>query len=875
MRIRMIQGSYAGGCTMVEEDGGIYAPHLPVTCGRRSAVVMLGTPARRVREALSSAYDAIKDMARQKDLATLFAADLLFTRKKAASLVEEEEEREEADMVNLSSLTDDQLKSQLLHYGVKAGPIVGSTRALYERKLQRLMAHSSQFKVNGTSDAAKYSDSEEDEGEEEEDEDEEEESSGSEQLGPESVSLTETSATARTEQVSDILTELFPDIVTTPTGITATKRRSIKGAAGRPVQFKYLETPLSPATLERREIQQRLVPLWVQIVVFLLLAALLYLIYVSMEDPLENPFSALLDSLSDEPALTPSSQGISTKQNIHTSVEMYCHLIGRWCVGIISFSSTLLQQTIRTFTLEVNAGLQLAQWEKTTNISAHISKQERAALLANFREAIRIPTVSFSETEQNTSALREFDQLLRKVFPTVFSSSLVKHEVVADYSHLFTVLGTEPELVPYMLLAHIDVVPANEADGWEAPPFSAKELNGFIYGRGTIDNKQSVMGILQALEYLLQRGYVPRRGFYIGLGHDEEVSGFNGAVNIVKVLKSRGVKLQYVLDEGLAVLDGIINGLKGPAALIGVSEKGSATVKLSVSMKPGHSSMPPRESCIGILGAAVARLEEYPMPRLFGYGPERAIFEHLAHKFGLPLRFIMSNLWLFTPLLSRVMERRPDMNAFVRTTTAVTMFNSGVKTNVLPSHAEAFVNLRIHSAQTLQEGKDIYHEKERSKDRSLWDPLRDSRSRGSMTREGDKLLPIGQVVELIESTIADDRVKIELVSGFDPLPISSYTEQSFGFQVIKKTLLDMFPQLTVAPGICIGNTDSRHYTDLTKDIYRFAPTWFKPGDAQRFHGINERISPKNYEELVVFYFQLFQNCDIRNLPTPHASQHEL
>ncbi|XP_036448237.1 LEM domain-containing protein 1 [Colossoma macropomum] len=336
---------------------------------------------------------------------------------------DEEEKIEEADMVDLSSLTDDQLKKQLLQYGVKAGPIVGSTRALYERKLQRLMAHSSQFKVNGTSDAAKYSDSEE---EEEEDEDEEE--SGSEQLGPESVSRTETSATARSvglysqskdlfypqcffptlrqgkkqqeslestrsssqsfsitelveegsienrlspqskpagterrcsqtpkdirvlwdlqqlnkstmtntslyltpeclphqkqtttikpapEPVIDILTELFPEAATTPTGITATKRRSIKGAAGRPVQFKYLETPLSPATLERREIQQRLVPLWVQIVVFLLVAALLYLIYVSMDDPLENPFSALLDSLTEEPALTPSSQDISTSE---------------------------------------------------------------------------------------------------------------------------------------------------------------------------------------------------------------------------------------------------------------------------------------------------------------------------------------------------------------------------------------------------------------------------------------------------------------------------------------------------------------------------------------------------------------------------------
>uniref|UniRef100_A0A8C7KMN1 Peptidase M20 domain containing 1 n=1 Tax=Oncorhynchus kisutch TaxID=8019 RepID=A0A8C7KMN1_ONCKI len=417
-------------------------------------------------------------------------------------------------------------------------------------------------------------------------------------------------------------------------------------------------------------------------------------------------------------------------------------------------------------------------------------------------------------------------------FPTVFSSHLVQHEVVANYSHLFWVPGSDLALVPYMLLAHIDVVPADENDGWEVSPFSAKEIDGFIYGRGTIDNKQSVMGILQALEYLLIRGYSPQRGFFIGLGHDEEVGGLQGAMNIVKVLKRKGVQLAFILDEGLAVLDGVISGLQGPAALIGISEKGQATVKLSVFKAPGHSSMPPRESSIGILAGAVKRLEDNPMPILFGEGPERRTFEHLAHRFGLPIKFVMSNMWLFSPLI--VMERSPDTNAFLRTTTAVTMFNSGVKVNVLPSLAEAYVNLRIHPAQTVEE-----------------------------------------VLEFIQSTVGDERVKMELVNGFDPLPVSSYDETSFGFQTIKKTLLDQFPQVTVAPGVCIGNTDSRHYTDLAKDIYRFAPTWIRPGDTQRFHGINERISKKNYEELVVFYFNLIQNCDIKELPSPHSAGHEL
>ncbi|XP_016300520.1 lamina-associated polypeptide 2, isoforms beta/delta/epsilon/gamma-like isoform X3 [Sinocyclocheilus anshuiensis] len=328
-------------------------------------------------------------------------------------------------MVNLGLLTDDQLKAKLLRYGVKAGPIVASTRALYEKKLKRLLDSSeqtSQHMVNGTRDASRYSDSEE-EDERVEDEDKDSES---EQLRSETVSRTETSKTASrtgmfsqsrdfyprcfmptagfingkiqhkssdatqngslsqsgspyrsfsitqmveeienrfspqskqteierrsgqrseqmvdsralqdfmrldkdtmtgrslcltspsshqkltvTEPVTDVLSEMFPDTARTPTGIYATKRRPIKGAAGRPVQFKYPEMPLlSPTTLERQEIQQRLVPLWVQIMVFLLVVCLLYLIYSSMEEPLSNPFTALLEGL-HEAALISTSQ---------------------------------------------------------------------------------------------------------------------------------------------------------------------------------------------------------------------------------------------------------------------------------------------------------------------------------------------------------------------------------------------------------------------------------------------------------------------------------------------------------------------------------------------------------------------------------------
>uniref|UniRef100_A0A8C6V0W5 Peptidase M20 domain containing 1, tandem duplicate 2 n=1 Tax=Neogobius melanostomus TaxID=47308 RepID=A0A8C6V0W5_9GOBI len=459
--------------------------------------------------------------------------------------------------------------------------------------------------------------------------------------------------------------------------------------------------------------------------------------------------------------------------------------------AVLTIASLLTVATIRTLSMDVNAGLQLANWEKTTNLSLVLDRHEREQLFANLKDAIRIRTVSYSQTNLNTSALLLFDRFIRKAFPTVFSSSKVKHELVANYSHLFWVQGSRPELQPYMLLAHTDVVPASEDDAWEVPPFSGDEKDGFIYGRGTMDDKGSVMGILAALEYILMKGYTPQRGFYIGLGHDEEVHGLNGAVNIVRLLKERGVKLLFVLDEGSAILDGILKGLDGPAALIATSEKGATVLKLSVSMPPSHASMPPRETTIGILAAAVKRLEENPMKRLFGLGPEGGMFEHLAHKFRFPLNFVMSNLWLFAPLIARIMERNETTNAFVRTTTAVTMFNAGVKENVIASYAEAFVNMRIHSAQTLKE-----------------------------------------VLECVESTVGDPRVKIEVVYGFDPLPISPYDETSFGFQIIKKTVLDMFPSMIVAPGMCIANTDSRHFKDLSSSIYRFTPAIYKPGDAQ-------------------------------------------
>ncbi|NWY03313.1 P20D1 hydrolase, partial [Nothoprocta ornata] len=448
--------------------------------------------------------------------------------------------------------------------------------------------------------------------------------------------------------------------------------------------------------------------------------------------------------------------------------------------------------------------------------------------------AVRIPTVSVSPEDLNTTAMAEFGDYIKEVFPAVFSSKFIQHEVVGSYSHLFTVQGSRPDMMPYMLLAHMDVVPATP-DGWDVPPFSAVEREGFIYGRGTLDNKNSAIGILQALEFLLRRNYRPHRSFYVGIGHDEEVFGRKGAKKMAALLEARGVKLSFLLDEGSGVLDGIIAGMKKPVALIGITEKGSITLNFTVEKEPGHSSFPPKETSIGILAAAMSRLEQNPMPNMFGYGPELLTMEHLASEFSFPLNLVMSNLWLFSPIVSRILSWTPSTNALIRTTTAVTMFNAGVKINVVPSSAKATANFRIHSAEKATE-----------------------------------------VLEAVRNTIADDRVKIDVVEAFDPLPISPWDDQAFGVHVFQRTILDIFPNVdSVVPGTCVGNTDSRHFTNVTNAIYRFNPVLLKSDDLPRIHGLNERISVEGYEKQVEFLFHLIQNCDIEKLPEPHANSHEL
>lgn len=194
-----------------------------------------------------------------------------------------EDAEEAAEILDPGSLTDDELKAALLEHGVKAGPIVASTRALYEKKLRTLLQSDGQSLVNGSEKGVLYSDSEEEE-EMEEDSERAKEEMLEQSDQQESSQLPQ-------EPVKDTFKDLFPDTVATPTGIYATRRKPIKGAAGRPVQYAYPDTPASPTTQERREVERRLMPLRVRVLVFVIVVIVLYLVYICVEDNSFSPFS--------------------------------------------------------------------------------------------------------------------------------------------------------------------------------------------------------------------------------------------------------------------------------------------------------------------------------------------------------------------------------------------------------------------------------------------------------------------------------------------------------------------------------------------------------------------------------------------------------
>ena len=431
-------------------------------------------------------------------------------------------------------------------------------------------------------------------------------------------------------------------------------------------------------------------------------------------------------------------------------------------------------------------------------------------------EALRFKTVSMAGTPTPTEEFLKFHSFLEVAYPSTHIE--LKREPVNDYSLLYTWQGSDAELKPILILAHMDVVPVKQDTiaKWTHPPFAGAVADGHVWGRGALDMKQSLMAVMEAVEYLVDSGFKPNRTLYLAFGHDEEIGGYNGAAKIAELLQARSAQLEFTLDEGSAIVEGVIPNIAQPIALIGLAEKGSLTLELTARGEGGHISMPPKHTAVGKLARAIHLLETHQMPAAIRR-PFSDMFEYLALEMPFLQRMVVANRWLFHPLLIRRLESSRATNAAIRTTTAFTMLQGSNAYNVMPTEASAIGNFRILPGDTID---------------SVLEHVR------SVTHE-------------LDITVKKIRTASE------PSRVSA--TDTFGFAVINKTIRQVLPDAAVAPSLVVTGTDSKHYETISENNYRFVPMRVGPEDIKRIHGVDERIGIENYSEIIRFYAQVLNN----------------
>ncbi|MBS0334386.1 MAG: M20 family peptidase [Proteobacteria bacterium] len=442
-----------------------------------------------------------------------------------------------------------------------------------------------------------------------------------------------------------------------------------------------------------------------------------------------------------------------------------------------------------------------------------------AAAAQHLSQAVQIQTVSHQDAKDDQPA--EWARLhdwLQATYPAAHAA--MTREIVGRNTLVYTWKGSDPTLEPVVLMAHQDVVPVTPGTEalWKHPPFAGEIAEGAVWGRGAIDDKGSLVTLFEGAETLARQGFRPKRTVIIVSGEDEETHG-TGARAAAALLKARGIKAQFVLDEGLAeITNNPVTG--GKLSLIGTAEKGYATLKVTARAEGGHSSSPPSDGGgVVTLSKAVEAIAAHGFPMDFK-GPGAAMLRAVAPKGSFALRMAVANPWLFKPMLVRQVGATASGAALLHTTIAPTMLQGSPKENVLPQNATAWINYRIAPGDT-------------------------SAAVMARARSAVKGLPVSLAFVDPPS---------------EPSPVSS--TRSAGWKVISAVVQDV-TGAPVAPSLVTAGTDSRYMTGVASDVYRFQPMAFGLDDIEMIHGANEHLTLANLEQCVQFYARLIATAAAR------------
>lgn len=433
----------------------------------------------------------------------------------------------------------------------------------------------------------------------------------------------------------------------------------------------------------------------------------------------------------------------------------------------------------------------------------------------NLSDAIKFQTIATKDHDKiNWEPFDAFHDFLRERYPLIHEK--LELTVIHTGSLLYRWKGKNSDLDPIALLSHQDVVPISKGtlDDWTFPPFEGVDDGEFIWGRGALDMKNHLIGVLESVEILLEEGFQPERDVYLCLGHNEEVmcsSDDNGAVCMCNYFAERGIHLDAVLDEGGAILPVNVPGvIHKELAGIGVAEKGYVDVEVSVHAKGGHSSQAPNHTALGKLANVIRDIENHQFKAKIS-----PMMEELLCKIGknvsLPVRMVTVNYKLLKPVLAKAMSYIPPAASMLRTTTGVTMASGSPQPNVLPQKASAIVNFRIYPGQTVED-----------------------------------------VVAHLKKVIRYKDVEINVLPGWKNPSAISPTD-SRAFKCIEKICKRMNPNTIVSPYLVMGGTDACHYQDVCENIYRYSPFKVSTSLLLTTHGTNERIPVASMEEGVKFF----------------------